>query len=156
MFLHARTGPPGNIGPAYVAEVGQMTIDYLYINLRHVMLATLFTFKKSVGSRVYTFFLKPLEKSRCWPRVVFLFFFLISLSIDLKAVQHDLGFCFTCTSKYNNWSWFRWRVRKGILRVCFYFCFHGTEFHVFSLPLKGSEGNSEVFCSAEQPEFRRK
>jgi hypothetical protein len=27
---------------------------------------------------------------------------------------------------------------------------------LFSLPRKGSERNSEVFCSAEQPEFRRK
>ncbi len=25
---------------------------------------------------------------------------------------------------------FRWRIRKGILRVCFYFCFDGTEFRV--------------------------
>jgi hypothetical protein len=79
---------------------------------------------------------------------------------------------------------FRLRIRKGILRVCFYFCIHGKEFRVvfssaevfrrefrefasflcsternselFSLPRKGSERNCEVFCSSEQPEFRRK
>ncbi len=80
---------------------------------------------------------------------------------------------------------FHSRVRKGILRVFFYFCIHGKEFRVvfssaevfgkefrefastyfcsternselFSFSRKGSERNSEVFCSAEQPEFRRK
>ncbi len=51
---------------------------------------------------------------------------------------------------------FRWRVWKGILRVCFYFCFHGRNPELFSLLQKGSERNSEVFCSAEQPEFHGK
>ncbi len=38
---------------------------------------------------------------------------------------------------------FRWRVQKGILRVCFYFCSTVRNSELFSLPLKCSEGNSE-------------
>jgi hypothetical protein len=41
----------------------------------------------------------------------------------------------------------------GILLL---FLFHGTEFRVIFSSEKGSERNSEIFCSAEQPEFRRK
>jgi hypothetical protein len=37
---------------------------------------------------------------------------------------------------------FRWRIRKGILRVCFYFCFHGMEFRVV---LSSSEGFGTEF-----------
>ncbi len=51
---------------------------------------------------------------------------------------------------------FRWRLRKGIPRVCFYFCLAERNSEIFSLPQRGSERNSEKFCSAEQPEFRRK
>ncbi len=79
---------------------------------------------------------------------------------------------------------FRGMVQNRNPIVCFYFCtternselfflprkgsegnsesmplflFHGTEFRkLFSLPRKGSERNSRGFCSAEQPEFRRK
>ncbi len=78
---------------------------------------------------------------------------------------------------------FRWTVQKGIPRACSYFCcteqnselfslllkgsernsdrlllflFNGTEFRGVFFPRKGSERNSESFCSAEQPEFRRK
>jgi hypothetical protein len=74
-------------------------------------------------------------------------------------------------------------IRNGIPRICIYFgsmeqnselcslpqkgseqnngtlllfLFHGTEFRVVFFPRKGSERNSEIFCSAEQPEFRRK
>ncbi len=56
---------------AYVAEVGKMTIDYLYINLRHVMLATLFTLKK-VSDRGVTLFSLNRWKSRGVGRDVFL------------------------------------------------------------------------------------
>ncbi len=38
---------------------------------------------------------------------------------------------------------FRWRVRKGILSVCFYFCSTERNSEFFSLPLKCSEGNSD-------------
>ncbi len=38
---------------------------------------------------------------------------------------------------------FRWRVRKGIPRVCFYFCSTKRNIELFSLPLKCSEGNYE-------------
>jgi hypothetical protein len=38
---------------------------------------------------------------------------------------------------------FRWRVRKRIPRVCFYFGSTEPNSELFSLPLKGSEGNSE-------------
>jgi hypothetical protein len=51
---------------------------------------------------------------------------------------------------------FRRRVRNIILGVCFYFCSTERDSELFSLPRKGSERNSEFFCSAEQPEFRRK
>jgi hypothetical protein len=51
---------------------------------------------------------------------------------------------------------FRRRVRNRIMGVCFY-CFSTEQnSELFSLPRKGSERNSEIFCSAEQPEFRRK
>jgi hypothetical protein len=36
------------------------------------------------------------------------------------------------------------------------FCSTEQNSEFFSLPRKGSERNSEIFCSAEQPEFRRK
>jgi hypothetical protein len=39
---------------------------------------------------------------------------------------------------------FRWRVRKGILRVCFYFCFHGMEFRVVRNS-RNSVGNNHLF-----------
>ncbi len=39
---------------------------------------------------------------------------------------------------------FRGRVRNGIPRVCFYFCFTERNSKLFSLLLKGSEGNSEI------------
>ncbi len=48
------------------------------------------------------------------------------------------------------------RVRNRIMGVCFYFCSTERNSELFSLPRKGSERNSEIFCSAEQPEFRRK
>jgi len=48
------------------------------------------------------------------------------------------------------------RVRNRIMGVCFYFCSSERNSELFSLPRKGSERNSEIFCSAEQPEFRRK
>jgi hypothetical protein len=51
-------------------DVGKMTTLYLYINLRHVMSATSFKLKKSVGSRGYTFFLER-WKSRGIGRNVF-------------------------------------------------------------------------------------
>jgi hypothetical protein len=51
---------------------------------------------------------------------------------------------------------FRRRVRNRIMGVCFYFCSTERNSELFSLPRKGSERNSEIFCSAEQPEFRRK
>ena len=51
---------------------------------------------------------------------------------------------------------FRRRVRNRIMGVCFYFCSTEQNSELFSLPRKGSERNSEIFCSAEQPEFRRK
>ncbi len=51
---------------------------------------------------------------------------------------------------------FRRRVRNRIMEVCFYFCSTERNSELFSLPRKGSERNSEIFCSAEQPEFRRK
>ncbi len=51
---------------------------------------------------------------------------------------------------------FRRRVRNRIMGVCFYFCSTERNSDIFSLPRKGSERNSEFFCSAEQPEFRRK
>jgi hypothetical protein len=38
---------------------------------------------------------------------------------------------------------FRWRVWKGLLIVCFYFGSAERNSELFSLPLKGSEGNSE-------------
>jgi hypothetical protein len=40
---------------------------------------------------------------------------------------------------------FRGRVRSRILRVCFYFCSTERNSQFFSLPLKGSERNSERF-----------
>jgi hypothetical protein len=51
---------------------------------------------------------------------------------------------------------FRLMVRKEIPRVCFYFWSTERNSELFSLPRKGSERNSENFCSAEQLEFRRK
>jgi hypothetical protein len=51
---------------------------------------------------------------------------------------------------------FRRRVRNKIMGVCFYFCSTERYSKLFSLPRKGLERNSEIFCSAEQPEFRRK
>ena len=51
---------------------------------------------------------------------------------------------------------FRWRVWKAFLRVCLYICSTERNSELFSLPRKGSERNSESFCSGEQPEFRRK
>ena len=51
---------------------------------------------------------------------------------------------------------FRRRVRNRIMGFCFYFCTTERNSELFSLPRKGSERNSEIFCSAEQPEFRRK
>ncbi len=50
----------------------------------------------------------------------------------------------------------RGRVRKGIPRFCYYFFSTERNSEMFSLPRKDSERNSEVLCSAEQPEFRRK
>jgi hypothetical protein len=46
-------------------------------------------------------------------------------------------------------------VRKGILRVCLYFCATVWNSEHFSLPWNASERNSESFCSTEHPEFRR-
>ncbi len=43
---------------------------------------------------------------------------------------------------------FRWSVWKGIPRVRFYFCSTERNSELFSLPRKGSERNSEVFCSS--------
>ncbi len=40
---------------------------------------------------------------------------------------------------------FCWRVRKGIPRVCSYFCSTERNSELFSLPLKSSERNSESF-----------
>ncbi len=40
---------------------------------------------------------------------------------------------------------FRWRVWKGILRICFYFCSRERNSELFSLPRKGPERNSENF-----------
>ncbi len=40
---------------------------------------------------------------------------------------------------------FRGIVRNGIPRVCFYFCSTERNSELFSLPRKGSEGNSESF-----------
>ena len=51
---------------------------------------------------------------------------------------------------------FRRMVRNRIMGVCFYFCSTERNSELFPLPRKGSERNSEIFCSAEQPEFRRK
>jgi hypothetical protein len=51
---------------------------------------------------------------------------------------------------------FRRRVRNLTMGVCFYFCSTERNSELFPLPRKGSERNSEIFCSAEQPEFRRK
>jgi hypothetical protein len=51
---------------------------------------------------------------------------------------------------------FRRRVRNRIMGVFFYFCSTERNSELLSLPRKGSERNSEIFCSAEQPEFRRK
>jgi hypothetical protein len=51
---------------------------------------------------------------------------------------------------------FRRMVRNRIMGVCFYFCSTEWNSELFPLPRKGSERNSEIFCSAEQPEFRRK
>jgi hypothetical protein len=51
---------------------------------------------------------------------------------------------------------FRRRVRNRIMGFSFYFFTTERNSELFSLPRKGSERNSEIFCSAEQPEFRRK
>jgi hypothetical protein len=48
------------------------------------------------------------------------------------------------------------RVRNRIMGVCFYFCSSERNSELFSLLRMGLERNSEIFCSAEQPEFRRK
>ncbi len=40
---------------------------------------------------------------------------------------------------------FRWRVRNGIRRKCFYFCSTEQNSELFSLPRKDSERNSEGF-----------
>ncbi len=44
---------------------------------------------------------------------------------------------------YKNSLLFRGMVRNGIPRVCFYFCSTERNSELFSLLLKGSEGNSE-------------
>ncbi len=51
---------------------------------------------------------------------------------------------------------FRGRVRNGIPRIFIYFGSTERNSELCSLPRKGSERNSEIFCSAEEPEFRRK
>jgi hypothetical protein len=48
---------------------------------------------------------------------------------------------------------FRRRVWNRIMWVCFNFWFTERNSELFSLPRKGSERNSEIFCSAEQPEL---
>ena len=48
-----------------------------------------------------------------------------------------------------------WRIRNVILRVPSIFVPRNGTLSCFSLPRKGSEWN-RVFCSAGQPEFRRK
>ncbi len=60
------------------------------------------------------------------------------------------------------WYWlqscflFGGMVQNRISRVCFYFYSTIWNSKHFSLPRNGSEQDFERFCSAEQPEFRRK
>ncbi len=51
---------------------------------------------------------------------------------------------------------FRRRVWNRIMGVCFYFYSAERNSELFFLSREGSERNSEIFCSAEQPKFRRK
>jgi hypothetical protein len=50
---------------------------------------------------------------------------------------------------------FRGMVQNEITRVCFYFCSMVQNSEHFSPLWNGSDGIPRVFCSAEQPEFRR-
>ncbi len=78
---------------------------------------------------------------------------------------------FVPRNKIPSFFLFRWRVWKGIPRVCFYFgskerkgtprvsfFFCSTEWNSELFPLRGRVRNGipRAFCSAEQPEFRRK
>ncbi len=49
---------------------------------------------------------------------------------------------------------FRWRVWKGIPRVCFYFCSAEWNFELFSFPLKGSERKTLLLFLFRGTEFR--
>ncbi len=48
----------------------------------------------------------------------------------------------------------RRRVRNRIMGIYFYFWSTEWNSELFSLQRKGSDRNFEIFCSAEQPEFR--
>ncbi len=70
--------------------------------------------------------------------------FVLSCFLFCGMVRNGIRSCFL----------FRWKVRKGIPRVCFYYCSTELNSELFSLPLKGSEGNSErlllfLFCGTE-------
>ncbi len=52
-------------------------------------------------------------------------------------------FCGMVRNGIPNCFLFRWKVRKGIPRVCFYYCSAERNSELFSLPLRGSEGHSE-------------
>jgi hypothetical protein len=85
---------------------------------------------------------------------------LLQLFIRAKGAPTFLGIFFMYIIVLRNgipsYFLFQGRVRNGIPRVCFYFCSKERNSELFSLPRKGSERNSVSFCSAEQPEFRRK
>ncbi len=59
--------------------------------------------------------------------------FVLSCFLFCGMVRNGISSCFL----------FRRKVRKGIPRVCFYFCSAERNSELFSLPLKGSEGNSK-------------
>jgi hypothetical protein len=67
-----------------------------------------------------------------------------SYILSFFAIRRDLSSCILlCVVLRCFLS--RWMVRKGIPRVCFYFCSTERNSELFSLPRKGSERKSERF-----------
>ncbi len=83
--------------------------------------------------------------------------FVLSCYLLYEMVRNgELAFIFVPRNGNPSSFVFFGRVRNGIPRACFHFCSTERNSELLSLLRKGSERNSEIFCFAEQPEFRRK
>ncbi len=137
--------------------------DYfeVFFPLRVYFPKTLFLFLKFV-LQSSCFLFRGMVRNGIWESLLLFLFHGTEFRVVFSSAEgfgrefREIASIFVPWTEFGVFFLFPWRVWKGIPRACFYFCSTVRNSELFSLTRKGSERNSESFCSAEQPEFRRK